>query len=226
MCGWPGTDRDRTSTCTVKVKLYAWNRNYNYSVYQDSSAYCNIDKIISTCVINTAAADGPAPVRPGYTQAQCRSIWYAWNMIYNAYLSTCGYWNVHVKIKTQKYNIQMGNQCSAPCLWKAWHLTGPGHPLAQWILIPYVWNIHYNVFQWICGYWNLDKQYSVRWSDLSLCMAWHIQGKDIHRHSEDQIHMHDRQIIVLIRVQMECWDLLKNNIQLGDQHQIWGWPDT
>ena len=41
-----------------------------------------------------------------------------------------------------------------------------------------------------------------------------------------QIHMHDTQITVLIRVQMECWDLLKNNIQLGDQHQIWGWPDT
>ena len=57
-------------------------------------------------------------------------------------------------------------------------------------------------------------------------MAWHLRGQDIHRHSEDQIHMHDTQIIVLIRVQMECWDLLKNNIQLGDQHQIWGWPDT
>ena len=120
----------------------------------------------------------------------------------------------------------MGNQCSAPCLWKAWHLSGPGHPLAQWILIPYVWNRHYNVFQWICGYWNFDEQYSVRWSDLSLCMAWHLWGQEIHRHSEDQIHMRDTQIIVLIRVQMECWDLLKNNIQLGDQHQIWGWPDT
>ena len=100
-----------------------------------------------------------------------------------------------MKIKTQKYNIQMGNPCSTPCLWKAWHLTGPGHPLAQWILIPYVWNRHYNVFQWICGCWNLDKQYSVRWLDLSLCMAWHLRGQDIHRHSEDQIHMHDTQIV-------------------------------
>ena len=108
---------------------------------------------------------------------------------------------------TQKYNIQMGNHCSAPCLWKAWHLTGPGHPLVLWILIPYVWNRHYNFFQWICGYWNLHKQYPVRWSDLSLCMAWYLRGQDIH--SEDQINMHNTQIIVLIRVQMECWDYIK-----------------
>ena len=33
-------------------------------LYQDACVYCNKDKTISTCVINTAAADGPAPVRP------------------------------------------------------------------------------------------------------------------------------------------------------------------
>ena len=31
---------------------------------------------------------------PGHPQAQWRSNWYTWNRIYNAYLSTCGYWNL------------------------------------------------------------------------------------------------------------------------------------
>ena len=55
---------------------------------------------------------------------------------------------------------------------------------------------------------------NIQWSDLSLCMVWHLRGQDIHRHSEDQIHMHDTQIIVLIRVQMECWDLLTKRISI------------
>ena len=111
-------------------------------------------------MINTVAADGPAPVRPGHTQAQWRSNKYAWNMIYNASLS-------------------------------------------------------------ICGFWNLDKQYSVRWSDLSLWEAWHLRGQDIHRHSENQIHMHGTRTIVFIRVHMECWDLLKTISSWWSAPDLW-----
>ena len=114
-------------------------------------------------------------------------------------------------LKPRKYNIQMSVEGLAP--------YGSGHSLALWKLIPCVWNWHYNVFQSKCWCWNLDKQYSVRWSVQSMWMAWHLRGQDIHKHSEHRSHMHDTWIKVFIKV---IW-----NAEIFSKQYPFGWsaPD-
>ena len=99
--------------------------------------------------------------------------------------------------------------------------TGPGHPQAQWRSNSYAWHTNYSADQGTNGMLRSpQKQYPVGWSAPDLGMAWHLLGQDIHRHSEDHIHIPETGTKWISKYCVYC-NLDKTNA--GEELSVCGW---
>ena len=121
--GWPGTYWAKTSTDTVKIKFTY--KKYELKWISKYCVYCNLDETNAGEELSVCEWLGRLGARPstGTINTIIICVKYENTMIIWAYVET----------KTLIKQNPAG--CAAPCLRKAWHLTGPGHPLAQSRLI-------------------------------------------------------------------------------------------